>query len=85
MLRNIFTASAPQELATSPIHFSSCVRLRLSAGVSAAGIGFIALFGVAALNGLVMFIYLKRLPEEGRGLDEAVKEGFETRLFHDSQ
>jgi heavy metal efflux system protein len=45
-----------------------------------AGVGFIALFGVAVLNGLVMVTYINHLREEGRGLEEAVKEGAETRL-----
>ena len=45
-----------------------------------AGVGFIALFGVSVLNGLVMVSYVNHLREEGRGLDEAVKEGAETRL-----
>jgi heavy metal efflux system protein len=45
-----------------------------------AGVGFIALFGVAVLNGLVMMTYINHLREEGRGLEEAVKEGAETRL-----
>jgi cobalt-zinc-cadmium resistance protein CzcA len=45
-----------------------------------AGVGFIALFGVAVLNGLVMVSYINHLREEGRGLEEAVKEGAETRL-----
>ncbi len=45
-----------------------------------AGVGFIALFGVAVLNGLVMVTYISHLREKGRGLEEAVKEGAETRL-----
>jgi cobalt-zinc-cadmium resistance protein CzcA len=45
-----------------------------------AGVGFIALFGVAVLNGVVMVSYINRLRDEGRSLAEAVKEGAETRL-----
>jgi cobalt-zinc-cadmium resistance protein CzcA len=45
-----------------------------------AGVGFIALFGVAVLNGLVMVSYINRLRDEGRSLDEAVREGAITRL-----
>ncbi len=45
-----------------------------------AGVGFIALFGVAVLNGVVMVSYINRLREEGRGLEDAVREGAETRL-----
>ena len=45
-----------------------------------AGVGFIALFGVAVLNGVVMVSYINRLRDEGKSLEEAVREGAETRL-----
>jgi cobalt-zinc-cadmium resistance protein CzcA len=45
-----------------------------------AGVGFIALFGVAVLNGVVMVSYINRLREGGLALEEAVREGAETRL-----
>jgi cobalt-zinc-cadmium resistance protein CzcA len=45
-----------------------------------AGIGFIALFGVAVLNGVVMVSYINQLRDEGRSLEDAVREGAETRL-----
>jgi len=46
-----------------------------------AGVGFIALSGVAVLNGLVMIAYIRSLREEqGMGLDAAVREGALTRL-----
>ncbi|WP_334169908.1 CusA/CzcA family heavy metal efflux RND transporter [Zoogloea sp.] len=45
-----------------------------------AGIGFIALSGVAVLNGLVMIAFIRNLREEGRSLDEAIHEGALTRL-----
>lgn len=45
-----------------------------------AGVGFIALFGVAVLNGVVMVSYINKLREEGRSLAEAVRQGAETRL-----
>ncbi|SDM51844.1 cobalt-zinc-cadmium resistance protein CzcA [Oryzisolibacter propanilivorax] len=45
-----------------------------------AGVGFIALSGVAVLNGLVMISFIRSLREEGLGLDEAVREGALTRL-----
>ena len=44
-----------------------------------AGVGFIALFGVAVLNGVVMVSYINYLREEGKTVLEAVKEGAETR------
>lgn len=45
-----------------------------------AAVGFIALFGVAVLNGVVMVSYINRLRDEGRPLEQAVSEGAETRL-----
>ncbi len=45
-----------------------------------AGVGFIALSGVAVLNGLVMVSFIRSLRSEGRALDEAIVEGALTRL-----
>jgi cobalt-zinc-cadmium resistance protein CzcA len=45
-----------------------------------AGVGFIALFGVAVLNGVVMVAYINQLRQEGKTLEEAVVQGAETRL-----
>jgi len=45
-----------------------------------AAVGFIALCGVAVLNGLVMLSFIRSLREEGKTLDEAVWEGALTRL-----
>ena len=45
-----------------------------------AAVGFIALCGVAVLNGLVMLSFIRSLRDEGRTLDEAVREGALTRL-----
>lgn len=45
-----------------------------------AGVGFIALSGVAVLNGLVMLSFIRVLREEGKTLDEAVRVGALTRL-----
>ena len=45
-----------------------------------AGVGFIALFGIAVLNGVVLVSYINELREQGRTLDEAVREGGMTRL-----
>ena len=45
-----------------------------------ASIGFIALFGVAVLNGVVMISYVNRLREEGKRIVEAVREGARTRF-----
>jgi cobalt-zinc-cadmium resistance protein CzcA len=45
-----------------------------------AGVGFIALSGVAVLNGLVMISFIRGLREEGRLLNDAISEGALTRL-----
>ncbi|MBP7140652.1 MAG: CusA/CzcA family heavy metal efflux RND transporter [Opitutaceae bacterium] len=45
-----------------------------------AGVGFIALSGVAVLNGLVMISFIRGLRAEGKPIDEAVEEGCLTRL-----
>ena len=45
-----------------------------------AGVGFIALSGVAVLNGLVMITFINQLREQGVKLDEAIVRGAITRL-----
>ncbi len=45
-----------------------------------ASVGFITLFGVAVLNGVVMVAYFNQLREAGRTVIEAVQEGAERRL-----
>ncbi|MBK7949846.1 MAG: CusA/CzcA family heavy metal efflux RND transporter [Deltaproteobacteria bacterium] len=45
-----------------------------------AAVGFIALSGVAVLNGLVMVSFIEELRAAGRSLDEAIREGALTRL-----
>jgi cobalt-zinc-cadmium resistance protein CzcA len=45
-----------------------------------AGVGFIALSGIAVLNGLVMISFINQLRAEGRPLDEAITSGAMTRL-----
>ncbi|WP_095048084.1 CusA/CzcA family heavy metal efflux RND transporter [Pseudomonas sp. Irchel s3h9] len=45
-----------------------------------AGVGFIALSGVAVLNGLVMIAFIRNLREEGRSLTDAINVGALTRL-----
>jgi len=45
-----------------------------------AAIGFIALSGVAVLNGLVMISFIGELPEKGLALDAAIRQGSLTRL-----
>jgi cobalt-zinc-cadmium resistance protein CzcA len=45
-----------------------------------ASVGFIALFGVAVLNGVVLLTYINQLRERGSNLLDAVREGAEIRL-----
>jgi cobalt-zinc-cadmium resistance protein CzcA len=45
-----------------------------------AGVGFIALSGVAVLNGLVMLSFIRDLRAQGLSLDEAVFDGALSRL-----
>ena len=45
-----------------------------------ASVGFIALFGVAVLNGVVLVSYMNQLRVAGRTLGDAIREGAEVRL-----
>jgi len=45
-----------------------------------AAVGFIAVFGVAVLNGVVMVSYINQLRDRGADLKEAVLQGAEHRL-----
>ena len=45
-----------------------------------AAVGFIALSGVAVLNGLVMITFINRLREQGQGIEDAVMHGAVARL-----
>jgi cobalt-zinc-cadmium resistance protein CzcA len=45
-----------------------------------AAVGFIALSGVAVVNGLVMLTFIRSLREDGYGLADAITEGALTRL-----
>jgi cobalt-zinc-cadmium resistance protein CzcA len=69
----------------------SAVPLALTGGIAAlwlrdmpfsvsAAVGFIALSGVAVLNGLVMLTHIKQMMEDGAGLRRAIIEGALTRL-----
>jgi cobalt-zinc-cadmium resistance protein CzcA len=51
----------------------------LTLGVSAS-IGFIALFGVAVLNGLVLLTTIQRLREDGAAAPDAARQGSRERL-----
>jgi cobalt-zinc-cadmium resistance protein CzcA len=45
-----------------------------------ASVGFIALWGIAVLNGVVLVSYIRNLREEGRSVAEAVVEGATLRF-----
>ena len=45
-----------------------------------ASVGFINLFGVAVLNGIVLISYINSLREQGKPLEEAISEGCMLRL-----
>jgi cobalt-zinc-cadmium resistance protein CzcA len=45
-----------------------------------ASVGFIALFGIAVLNGIVLLSYITQLQEEGKPVGEAVVQGCLNRL-----
>ncbi|MEX2470109.1 MAG: efflux RND transporter permease subunit, partial [Pseudohongiellaceae bacterium] len=45
-----------------------------------AGVGFIALSGIAVLNGLVMLTFIRRLYDQGQDLHSAIVEGATSRL-----
>ena len=51
------------------------INLNLSASV-----GFIALFGIAVLNGVVMVSHINALREVGKEMDDAVRQGAADRL-----
>jgi cobalt-zinc-cadmium resistance protein CzcA len=68
-----------------------CVPLAVTGGVFAlylrdmpftisAGVGFIALSGIAVLNGIMLISFINQLRDEGRNLRDAVMEGALTRL-----
>ena len=45
-----------------------------------AGVGFIALFGIAVLNGIVLLTYIRELRRSGMPIEQTVRQGARTRL-----
>ncbi len=45
-----------------------------------AGVGFIALFGIAVLNGIVLLTYIRELRQQGLPIETAAEQGALTRL-----
>lgn len=79
-----------RSVADAAVVFSG-VPLALTGGVAAllirdlplsisAGVGFIALSGVAVLNGVVLVTFIRSLMDEGKPLEVAIREGALTRL-----
>jgi len=79
-----------RSLKDAAIVFSG-VPLALTGGIAAlmardlplsisAGVGFIALSGVAVLNGVVMVTFIRSLIADGQPVDSAIREGALTRL-----
>lgn len=69
--------------ANVPMSVSGGIVALLARGLTfsiSAGIGFIALFGVAVLNGLVLISSIENLVKDGLPLDQAVTEGATHRL-----
>jgi cobalt-zinc-cadmium resistance protein CzcA len=66
-----------------PLALTGGVLALLARGIPfsiSAAVGFIALSGVAVLNGLVMVSFIRDLSQAGRPLDEAIVEGALTRV-----
>jgi cobalt-zinc-cadmium resistance protein CzcA len=69
--------------ANVPMSVSGGILALMARGLTfsiSAGIGFIALFGVAVLNGLVLISSIEHLVADGVPLDEAVSDGATHRL-----
>ena len=85
LLYSLFNSVKDSLLALSGIPFAVCGGILglyvggLNASVSAA-VGFISLFGVSAMDGILLVSYIRRNIETGIGLDEAVIKAGETRM-----
>jgi len=86
----ILLATSLNSVADASLVFSG-VPLALTGGIAAlllrdiplsisAGVGFIALSGVAVLNGLVIISFIQKLRGEGLPVGDAVRQGAVTRL-----
>ena len=66
-----------------PLALTGGVLALLARGIPlsiSAGVGFIALSGIAVLNGLVMVSFIRRLVDEGQPLADAIEQGALARL-----
>jgi heavy metal efflux system protein len=85
LLYGLFNSVRDSLLALSGIPFAVCGGILglfvadLNFSVSAA-IGFISLFGVAAMDGILLVSYIRRYMDEGQGREDAIVRAGETRM-----
>ncbi len=85
LLYSLFNSVRDSLLALSGIPFAACGGILglyvfgLNASVSAA-VGFISLFGVSAMDGILLVSYIRRAMDEGLGKDEAIIQAAQTRM-----
>lgn len=85
LLYSLFNNLRDSLLALSGIPFAVCGGILglyvadLNASVSAA-VGFISLFGVSAMDGILLISYIRKLLEEGMATEEAIIAAGETRM-----
>jgi cobalt-zinc-cadmium resistance protein CzcA len=85
LLYSLFNSVRDSLLALSGIPFAVCGGILglyvfgLNFSVSAA-VGFISLFGVSAMDGILLVSYIRRSLDEGLGLEEAIITSSQTRM-----
>jgi len=85
LLYSLFNSVRDSMLALAGIPFAVCggilglYAFGLNASVSAA-VGFISLFGVSAMDGILLVSYIRRAMDEGLGRDEAIIGAAQTRM-----
>lgn len=85
LLYSLFNSVRDSLLALSGIPFAAAGGILglylfgLNASVSAA-VGFISLFGVSAMDGILLVSYIRRRLDEGHGKDEAIIDAAQTRM-----
>ena len=85
LLYSLFNSVKDSLLALSGIPFAVCGGILglwlagLNASVSAA-VGFISLFGVSAMDGILLVSYIRRNLDEGAATEDAVVQAGETRM-----
>jgi len=85
LLYSLFNSVRDSLIALSGIPFAACGGILglyvfgLNASVSAA-VGFISLFGVSAMDGILLVSYIRRSLDEGHNEDEAIIGAAQTRM-----